>query len=227
MPRPDREGYRPMFITIAAVLDAEALARIRDMLARTTWRDGRETAGASAAAVKANSQADAADPLTRTAAAEVEAALRAHPMFAAAALPLRMTRPMFSRTGPGGGYGRHVDNALMGQGANAVRTDLAWTLFLGDAVTGGALVVEDAGGERVIAPQAGQLVLYPATSLHRVEPVVSGERLAAIGWVQSRVRDPARRALLLDLQLAELGGEDAALRLQLARANLLRMWAEG
>ncbi len=141
-----------MLLTIADVLDAAALVRIRDMLVRTAWRDGRETAGTSAAAVKANQQADPDDPLTRAASAEVEAALRANAMFTAAALPLRMTRPLFSRTAPGGGYGRHVDNALMGQGAAAVRTDLAWTLFLADAVVGGALVVEDAGGERVVVP---------------------------------------------------------------------------
>ena len=216
-----------MLITIADVLAPDALARIRDMLARARWSDGRETAGAAAAVVKANRQADPDDPLTRAAATEVETALRASAMFMAAALPLRLTRPMFSLTGPGGGYGRHVDNALMGQGPAAVRTDLAWTLFLQAPEAGGALVVEDAGGEQAAMPRTGQLVLYPATSLHRVETVSAGERLAAVGWVQSRVRDPAQRALLLDLHLAETGAEDAALRVQLARANLLRMWTEG
>lgn len=216
-----------MLLPIGGLLDAAALERITGLLARATWRDGRETAGPRAAAVKANLQADPANPAARAAAVELEAALRAHPVFAAAALPLRMTRPAFSRTLPGGGYGRHVDNALMGQGEGAVRTDLAWTLFLSGGVTGGALVVEEAGGEREIAPEPGLLVLYPATSLHQVAPIEAGERLAAFGWVQSRVRDAARRALLFDLHLAETGGEDAALRVQLARANLLRMWAEG
>ncbi len=212
-----------MLLPIAGVLEAAALARLRALLARAAWRDGRETAGARAAAVKANLQADPADAAARAAAAEVEAALLAHPVFTAAALPLRLTRPAFSRTLPGGGYGRHVDNALMGE----VRTDLAWTLFLAEGVTGGALILEEAGGEREVAPEAGLLVLYPATSLHRVAPVEAGERLAAFGWVQSRVRDAARRALLFDLHLAQMGAEDAALRVQLARANLLRMWAEG
>ena len=216
-----------MLLPIGGILDETALDRIRGLLAHAAWRDGRETAGPRAAAVKANLQADPDHAMTRTAATELEAALRTHPVFAAAALPLRLTRPMFSRTLPGGGYGRHVDNALMGQGAAAVRTDLAWTLFLSGGVTGGALVIEEAGGEREVAPEAGLLVLYPATSLHRVAPVEAGERLVAFGWVQSRVRDAAQRALLFDLHLAESGVEDAALRVQLARANLLRMWAEG
>ncbi|PZW48400.1 PKHD-type hydroxylase [Humitalea rosea] len=215
-----------MLLPIADVLEAAALERLRKVLARATWRDGRATAGARAAGVKANEQADGDDPATRAAAVELEASLRAHPVFAAAALPLRMTRPLFSRTPPGGGYGRHVDNALMGRGGATIRTDLAWTLFLGGPVGGGALVVETAGGEQEIAPRPGLLVLYPATHLHRVAQVESGERLVAVGWVQSRVRDAAQRALLFDLHLAEHGGEDAALRLQLARANLLRMWAE-
>lgn len=215
-----------MLLPIAGILDEVALVRLRALLARAPWRDGRASAGASAAAVKANLQADPAAPETRAAAAEIEAALRAHPVFAAAALPLRLTRPVFSRTLPGGGYGRHVDNALMGQGGEAVRSDLAWTLFLSAEVTGGALVIEEAGGEREVAPQPGLLVLYPAGFLHRVAPVEAGERLAAFGWVQSRVRDAAQRALLFDLHLAETGAADAALRVQLARANLLRMWAE-
>ncbi|WP_431266798.1 Fe2+-dependent dioxygenase [Dankookia sp. P2] len=216
-----------MLLPIGGILDAAGLARLRDLLARASWQDGRGTAGERAAAVKSNLQADPAHAATRAAAAELEAALRGHPVFAAAAMPLRLTRPLFSRTPAGGGYGRHVDNALMGEGPAAIRTDLAWTLFLGGEVTGGALVIEDAGGERAVAPEAGLLVLYPASSLHRVEPVQTGERLAAFGWVQSRVRDPARRALLFDLHLAETGTADAALRVQLARANLLRMWAEG
>ena len=216
-----------MLLQISGVLDEAAGARIAALLAATAWQDGRATAGPRAAAVKANQQADPGHAATRAAAAEVQAALRAHPVFAAAALPLRMTPPMFSRTGPGGGYGRHVDNALIGQGVEAVRSDLSWTLFLAGDPRGGALVVEDAGGEREIAPLPGLLVLYPSTSLHRVAPVEAGERLAAFGWVQSRVRDAARRSLLFDLHLAESGVADAALRVQLARANLLRMWAEG
>jgi len=216
-----------MLLQIADVLETEALERLRALLARAAWQDGRATAGARAAGVKANAQAEPDQPATLAAAAELEATLRAHPVFAAAALPLRMTRPLFSRTPPGGGYGRHVDNALMGRGEAAIRTDLAWTLFLGGDVAGGALVVEDAGGERAIAPRPGLLVLYPATHLHHVAPVEAGARLVAIGWVQSRVRDAAQRALLFDLHLAEAGGEDAALRVQLTRANLLRMWAEG
>ncbi|TDH61608.1 Fe2+-dependent dioxygenase [Dankookia rubra] len=214
-------------LPIGGILDTAALVRLRTLLAEAPWQDGRGTAGAAAAAVKRNLQAEPAHAATRAAAAELEAALRAHPVFTSAALPLRMTRPLFSRTLPGGGYGRHVANALMGEGPGAVRTDLAWTLFLGGEVNGGALVIENIGGEREVAPEAGLLALYPASSLHRVAPVLSGERLVAFGWVQSRVRDAARRALLFDLHLAEAGVEDAALRVQLARANLLRMWAEG
>lgn len=213
-------------LPIMGILEEAELDRIRSLLARAIWRDGRETAGVLASAVKANLQADPEDAVTRAAAATIDAALRNHPVFTAAALPRRMSRPMFSRTLPGGGYGKHVDNALMGHGAAALRTDLAWTMFLGSRVSGGALVIEELGGEREIVPEPGLLVLYPANSLHRVAPVTSGERLVAFGWVQSRIRDPAQRAVLFDLHLAEIGVEDSALRVQLARANLLRLWAE-
>lgn len=218
-----------MLLTIPDLLPPEAIARLRALVEAAPWHDGRQTAGASAAAVKANEQAEAQDARVAAAGAEVLAALRAHPVASLAALPLRVTRPLFSRTRPGGGYGTHADNALMGHGEQAVRTDLAFTLFLTGApgLAGGELVVEDAGGERAIVPQAGLLVLYPATFLHRVAPVIAGERLAAVGWIQSRLRDAARRALLFDLHLARQGGPEAAARLDLVRANLLRMWAEG
>jgi PKHD-type hydroxylase len=217
-------------LLIADLLDAGTVLRLRGLLRLTAWQDGRETAGAGAAPVKANEQADPEDPRIAAASAEIQAALRAHPLVGAAALPRRISRPLFSRTRPDGGYGPHVDNAIMaGAGEAGLRSDLAYTLFLtgGNEVSGGALVIEDAGGERAIEPSEGLLVLYPATFLHRVAPVLDGERLAAVGWIQSRVRDAAQRALLFDLHLAGQGGPEAALRLQLARSNLLRMWAEG
>lgn len=218
-----------MLLTIPGLLDAGRLAGLRALLDTARWVDGRATAGRHAAAVKANRQAAGDDPTVRAAAAEIEAAIRAHPVAAAAALPRRFGRILVSRTPPGGGYGTHVDNAFQGHGEDAIRTDLAFTLFLTGSpeVGGGALIVEDAGGERAVAPEAGLLVLYPATFLHRVETVTDGERIAAVGWIQSRVRDAGQRALLFDLHLAERGGPDAALRIQLARANLLRRWAEG
>lgn len=219
-----------MLLQIPDVLEPAALARLADLLGRSAWQDGRATAGPAAAAVKHNRQALPQDPHAAAAAAEVLALLQDHPLVQAAALPRRISTPLFSRTAPGGGYGTHVDNALMGAGERALRSDLSFTLFLtgAPAVQGGALVVEDAGGERAVAPQAGLLLLYPGTFLHRVAPVLPGaERLAAVGWIQSRVRDAGRRALLFDLHLAGLGGPQAAQHLQLARANLLRRWAEG
>lgn len=216
-------------IVLDGVLAAEDVARMVEGLGRAAWRDGRATAGSAARAVKANLQAAPADveALERF----VAQALDRHPMFALAARPKRLSRLIFSRYGPGMAYGAHTDDALMGPPEDKLRTDLAFTLFLAAPETyeGGALVVTSASGEERIKLPAGSAVLYPAGSIHFVEPVIAGERLACVGWVQSFVRDAGAREILFDLATLRArfaGPREDALLLDKAISNLLRMWAE-
>ncbi len=224
-----------MLLTLSAVLSPETLAEVRKGLDAVDWYDGRRTAGMRARSVKRNEQAD----LTSRSGARLRQTLRdaieAHPVFRAAAQPRRMSRLMVSRTRPGGGYGLHVDNAIMGSGSERLRTDLSFTLFLAppDAYEGGALMIEAAGQQHRLKPDAGDLVLYPSTSLHQVEAVTEGERLVCVGWVESQVREGDRRELLFDLEnlrasLSTRLDGDAPERLVLDKvmSNLLRMWAD-
>jgi PKHD-type hydroxylase len=220
-----------MLLHIAAVLAAPEIAALRDILSEASlFRDGRATAGWHARDRKNNLQADADAPLVAGALCKIETALRANEVFEAAARPGRIAGLLLSRYGPGMGYGTHVDDALMAGG----RTDLAFTLFLADPETydGGELVIERAEGERGFKLPAGDLVLYPATTLHRVAPVTRGIRLAAVGWVRSLVRGGEQRELLFDLdQVAALlrDGDRSGRALDLVlkiRGNLLRRWAE-
>lgn len=219
-----------MRLSIAEVLSAEECRRLRERLDASAFVDGRRTAGWHARLVKNNLQADRAD---RTAAAicdELRAKLLAHPLFVAATRPKTFGSLLLSRYEPGMEYGRHVDDALMG----GIRTDISFTLFLSDPDTyeGGELVIEDSEGENAIRLPAGSLYLYPSTTLHRLEPVRSGTRLAAVGWVRSFVRDPGRREILFDLETArkqefERNGKSETFDLlSKCFANLLRLWAE-
>ena len=190
-----------MLITIANLLDAAALDRVRALIATLRWMDGAETAGATAREVKRNLQAD----LTSRTGAElrqlVMTALVDHPVLQAAAQPAKFSKLIVSKTEPGGGYGLHADNALMPHGDDKMRTDLSFTLFLSDpdSYEGGTLQIDHAGQSVSLKPAAGDLVLYPATSLHRVNQVVSGERLACVGWIESRVKHADDRELLFDM----------------------------
>jgi PKHD-type hydroxylase len=217
-------------IRIAHLLDAPTLAALQQALADPAlFVDGRSTAGWHARQVKRNLQARRGGVVDR-ALAQIEAALLAHEVFVAAARPKAIVRLLISRYEPGMTYGTHVDDALMG----GVRTDLSFTLFLSDpeSYQGGALVMDDAYGEREVKLPAGELILYPSTTLHRVEPVTTGVRLAAVGWVRSFVRDSSRREVLFDLETALRSVHDAAGKTPLfdllakTRTNLLRMWAE-
>ncbi len=225
-----------MLITVAGVLDPEALGEIRSTLQNLAWRDGGETAGASARLVKRNRQADLASREGAKLHVRLREALEAHPVIRAAGRPKRLSRLMISASGPGEGYGAHVDNALMARQGDVMRTDLAFTLFLSDPAdyVGGELVVEHPGFEHVVKPDAGDVVLYPASSIHRVEPVRQGERMVCLGWMQSHVRDPAQREVLFDLETvrADVAASAAAgprvlLTLDKTIANLLRHWADG
>jgi PKHD-type hydroxylase len=217
-------------LTLAAVLEPEDIARIRAGLAQGPWRDGRRTAGPAARKVKANAQADVDNPRIAALARFVRQALERNEVFAAYARPARWSTLMFNRYGPGETYGMHMDDAVMGPESARVRTDLSFTLFLSDPATyeGGELVVEGVEGERAVKLPAGGLVVYSTGALHRVEPVASGERLAAVGWIQSLVRRADQREILFDLARVRtaLAVGEARLLLDKASGNLMRMWTE-
>ena len=195
-----------------------------------SWRPGAETAGWHARSVKRNHQLERGSPLHAQLAEQLQSALLAHPLLLAAALPVSIHGVLFSRSTRGEGYGSHVDNAYMAGG----RSDLSFTLFLSapDHYRGGDLVLEDPGDERSVRLPAGHALVYPSSLLHRVEPVTWGERLVAVGWIQSRVRRSDRRELLFELDTArralfqQQGKDDIFDLLTRSYTNLLRMWGE-
>jgi PKHD-type hydroxylase len=218
-----------MILTIANVLSGADVAAVLAGLANATFSDGAETAGWSAKLVKSNEQASDG-PRTEGLRALIELRLAEHPVFALATRPRTIVGPLFSRYRLGHVYGAHVDNPLI----EGVRTDVSFTLFLSDPASydGGELVIDQASGEEAFKPPAGSLVAYPATTLHRVAPVTRGERMAAVGWVRSHLRDPAQRELLFDLETArrrlfEREGKTAeADLLAKCAANLMRLWCD-
>jgi len=218
-------------LTIADVLDAEDLKRVRDTLADTAFRDGKATAGATAAKVKANRQADPADPKVKPLAEFVRRALQRSSVFIAYARPQRWSKLLFSKYGPGEQYGFHTDDATMeADGGGRLRTDLSFTLFLSDPDTyeGGALLMDGLDGEREYRPAAGSAVVYSTGQLHRVTPVTRGERLAAVGWIHSMVSRNDERELIFDLQRVRWSMPDGPNQLLVDKAigNLLRMWGK-
>ena len=226
-----------MLVQIRNLLTAEEVSRCRDELDAVAWTDGRVTAGEQSARAKSNLQLAAGDPTGRELGALIQSALRRDPTFVSAALPRRVYPPLFNRYEAGMGFGAHVDNAIRrGDGSGAgLRTDLSATLFLTDPdeYDGGELVIEDVFGEQAVKLPAGDLVLYPASSVHRVNPITRGARLASFFWIQSMVRDDGQRTLLFNLDgairetRAALGDETAtAVKLTGAYHNLVRMWAE-
>jgi PKHD-type hydroxylase len=230
-------GGLAMLLRIEHALDADELADVRRLLAGADWADGRITAGDQSGAVKNNSQLPEDSAAARKARHIVSAALARNPMFVTGALPRKVYPPLFNRYGgAANAFGDHIDNAVRTHAATArhVRTDIACTLFLSDPAgyDGGELVVQDTYGEQRIKFAAGDLVLYPGTSVHRVEPVTRGERLASFFWIESMVRESDRRRLLYDLDMAILalrrahGDTPETVRLTGCYHNLLRMWAD-
>ena len=226
-----------MILRVPRLLDGPTLARIREMLDRASWSDGRITAGSQSAQVKNTLQLREDSVEAESARAIVLDALSRNGLFFSAALPRRIFPPLFNRyEGRHNAFGNHVDNAVRRiQGTReSLRTDVSATLFLSDpeSYDGGELVVEDTFGTHSIKLPAGDVVLYPASSLHRVEPVTRGARIASFFWIESMVRDDARRRLLFDLDVSIMSirdkhGETAeAVRLTACYHNLLRMWAE-
>lgn len=222
-----------MLLVLPELLSHDTLEEVRKLAAQTLWSDGALTAGRVARGVKRNEQADLSTRSGARLRDLVRDAVDNHRVLRAAAQPRRFSKLIISRTRENGGYGLHSDNAFMGEGDAAIRTDLSFTLFLSDPASyeGGALEIEQAGATQRLKPEAGTLVLYPSGSLHSVEKVRSGERLAAIGWIESRVRDSAAREILFDLEnlrasLSERHDAQSAEMLTLAKtiSNLLRRW---
>lgn len=228
-----------MLLTIPAVLSPEQVAHAQALLAAAEWEDGRGTAGRQSALAKHNQQLPQSSAAAVELGAAITASLARHALFLSAALPRRIFPPLFNRYGAAEGhaFGNHVDNAIryLPDGSARLRTDLSATLFLSEPseYDGGELVIEDSYGGHQVKLAAGDMILYPATSLHRVEPVTRGERLASFFWIESMVRDDGQRTLLLDMDvavrtLAERNGDHdpAIVALTGAYHNLLRRWAD-
>jgi PKHD-type hydroxylase len=228
-----------MLLRIPEVLSADELRSARATLAGAPWGDGRATAGVQSAAAKNNEQLPQDGEATRALQRLVLAALNRNALFFSAALPRRVFPPLFNRYGgAANAFGNHVDNAVRfvpGGQAERVRTDISCTLFLAEPAEydGGELVVEDTYGAQSVKLAAGDLVLYPGTSVHRVEPVTRGARVASFFWVESMVRSDEQRRLLYDMDrhLMHLRGsigetDPAVIGLTGTYHNLLRLWAD-
>jgi len=220
---------------VPKVLDATQVADFRRRLAGAGWTDGRITAGYQSALAKNNLQLPQSDPVARDLSAAVRAAVDRSPLFFAAALPRRVFTPLFNLYREGNGFGDHVDNAIRyDETGQPVRTDLSATLFLSgpEEYDGGELVIGAASGTHSVKLPAGDMVLYPATTVHKVETIARGERLACFFWIQSMVRDDGERTLLFNLDLAiqklnqDQPGHAAAVELVGVYHNLLRKWAD-
>lgn len=225
-----------MITRIPGLLDASRLEAIAALLAQASWEDGRATAGLQSARVKHNLQLAQDSAAARQAGETIVRALERQPEFIAAALPRHVYPPLFNRYEPGMAFGAHVDNAVrqIPGSHHRLRIDVSATLFLAAPADydGGELVIEDTFGTHAVKLAAGDMVVYPASSLHHVQPVTRGARVAAFFWVQSMVRDDGGRRLLHDMDTAirELTAAGAAgpalLRLTGCYHNLLRRWAD-
>jgi len=225
-----------MMLHVPEVLSPQEVREIRAQIDAAPWSDGRATVGSQGALRKRNLQLDAALPVAQAASQRILERVQVHPQFFSAALPLRILPPLFNRYADGGEYGMHVDGSVMSQRGSLqrLRSDLSVTLFLcePDEYDGGELTVSDTYGEHQVKLPAGDLILYPSSSLHRVTPVTRGMRTCAFFWVQSMVRDDARRTALYELDQtiqslrASLGETRECIALTSHYHNLVRMWAE-
>jgi PKHD-type hydroxylase len=219
---------------VSAVLSADELARIRPRLGSAAYVDGASTAGWSAREVKRNLQVTPGSPEYEQIARIVAEAFMRNGELQAALLPTSATGVLFNRYAEGMEYGPHVDSPVMGTMSNAVRSDIAITIFLSDPASydGGELTVTTNGGTSQFKLEPGAAIAYPANTLHHVTPVTRGVRDAAVLWVQSQIRDPARRELLWDMETAKRltfqreGKSQTFDLISKSRANLIRMWAE-
>jgi PKHD-type hydroxylase len=225
-----------MPLHIPHVLDANQIGQCRQALDTADWIDGRDTAGYLSSRVKNNVQLPEDHPVARKLGGMILDALDANPLFVSAALPLKVVPPLFNRYSGGQAYGGHIDGAVrpVAGTPHRVRTDLSATLFLTspEEYDGGELVIQDRLGDRRIKLAAGDMVLYPGTSVHHVTPVTRGARLAAFFWIQSMVRDDSKREILFDMDTAlqQLGrdapGHPSLVSLAGCYHNLLRLWSD-
>jgi len=225
-----------VLLAIPELLNAEQVAQARQILQAAKWVDGRVTAGHQSARAKDNMQIPEDDPAARQLGDIVLSALGQNALFISAALPQRVFPPLFNRYQGGQSFGTHVDNAIRqvaGTG-HRIRTDLSATLFFAhpDEYDGGELIVEDTYGAHSVKLPAGHMILYPSTSLHHVRPVTRGARISSFFWIQSMIREDARRSLLFDLDAAiqrlnqDVPDHPSAVQLTGVYHNLLREWAE-
>ncbi|MBK1720882.1 Fe2+-dependent dioxygenase [Thiocystis violacea] len=223
-----------MLLTIPELLNAAQLQKIHETLANATFVDGTLSAGFAAARVKHNQELQPDPERMQRLIRILMASLGHHPTFRFGALPHRVADPIFARYTKGMAYGDHVDDPIMGSTGPRFRTDVSMTIFLNppEAYAGGELVVRTPFGEQRVKLPAGHAVIYPSASLHQVAEVQSGERLVALTWIQSYVRDPAKRELLYELNLArehllkEAPGSETTGHVDRSYANLLRMWSD-
>lgn len=228
-----------MILCIPAVLAPAEVAAAREQLEAALWEDGKKTAGYQASKVKDNLQIPSDHPAARQVGQLILDALSSNPLFMSAALPLHILPPLFNRYSGGQTYGTHVDASIRSlPNGQRIRTDLSCTLFFAepDEYDGGELVIEDTYGAKSVKLNAGEMVLYPSTSLHHVTPVTRGNRLCSFFWLQSMIRSDERRSILFDLDIAiqRLSGglpdeslvTESTTQLTGIYHNLLRQWAE-
>lgn len=225
-----------MMLHVPEVLNQTQVAECRELLLAASWEDGKSTAGFQSALAKHNMQLPEDSNVAHQLRQMVLEAIQRHPLFVAGALPAKIFPPLFNCYQGGQSFGLHVDNSMRmdHQRGEYLRTDLSATLFFSDpdSYDGGELVVEDTYGAHSVKLPAGDLILYPASSLHKVTPVTRGARLGSFFWIQSMVRDEGQRSLLFDLDTAiqqthqQLGAEHGtSVQLTGVYHNLLRRWS--
>ncbi len=225
-----------MLLHIPNVLNAAELKSLQDLMNEAEWVDGKVTAGTQSAQVKRNRQVAEDSPFAEAARKIVLQALSRNALYFSAAIPKKIYPPLFNQYQVGMDFGAHIDNAVRTHAAtgNHVRTDISCTLFIAppESYEGGELVIEDSYGQQSVKLPAGDMVLYPGTSLHHVRPVTKGARVACFFWTQSMIRDDAQRTLLFDMDAAiatlrqQHGDVPAVVRLTGNYHNLIRMWAD-
>jgi PKHD-type hydroxylase len=225
-----------MLLHVPNILTREQVVHARQVLDRAPWVDGRVTAGPQSARAKKNQQLPEDSPAARELGELILTGLQRSALFMSAALPLRVFPPLFNKYGGGDSFASHVDNAIrqVPGTPHRIRTDLSATLFFVDpeGYEGGELVVEDTYGTHRVKLPAGDLVLYPSTSLHHVTPVTSGARISSFFWIQSLIRDDGQRTLLFDMDTAiqrlaaEIPDHRSTVQLTGVYHNLLRQWSE-
>ncbi|MDH3310053.1 MAG: Fe2+-dependent dioxygenase [Gammaproteobacteria bacterium] len=223
-----------MMLHLPSVLESNQLEAVQQLLADAKFVDGKLSAGTAAQRVKHNQELDKRAKQVDILNNLVMSALVQHPVYRAGALPLRVAAPYYARYKPGMAYGDHLDDPIMGADGELYRSDIALTVFLNgpDQYDGGELIIRTAFGDNAVKLAAGDAVMYPASSRHHVNQVTRGERLVAVTWVQSLVRDPMRRELLYELHLArekllKISPEaEETAQVNTAYMNLIRMWSD-